>query len=201
MSGIRGLLVDLDGTLVDTAEANYRAYAEALAEVGVSVERDEWDAISAGRNWRQFLPEMLQGRSEIPAERVAQRKAEIYPGMLGRTRINAALVAMIRGARPRWRTALVTTASRASAVAVLDYHDIGQLFDTIVTGNDVLNHKPAPDAYALAADRLGLAPEQCLVIEDSAVGISAAAAFGAQCMVIGAIAAGPLPPPIAGMGK
>ena len=56
---MRALLFDLDGTLIDSAEANYSAYARALHEVGAVVEPSEVARRAAGRQWREFLPELL----------------------------------------------------------------------------------------------------------------------------------------------
>ena len=174
------ILVDLDGTLVDTRAANRAAYAQALAEIGVAVAPERWDALAEGRNWRQFLPALLDGADAEP-EAVAARMAELYPAALSRSRLNRALTERIRAGRPGWRTALVTTASAANAHAVLRHHGVDDLFDLIVTGSDVARHKPAPDAYVLAAERLGVRPADCLVFEDSEIGLAAAAAFGAPC--------------------
>lgn len=182
---IAGLLVDMDGTLVDTAAANFAAYAAALAAVGVAVTRDEFDLVAQGRNWRQFLPELLAAaRSDAEPAAVAAHKAELYPQKLSLTAVNEPLASLIRDSRKMWRTALVTTASRANATAVLRHHGLAELFDTIVTGSDVTRHKPDPEAYRIAAARLDLSPAECLVIEDSEIGLASANAFGAQCLMI-----------------
>ncbi len=185
MKRIKALLVDMDGTLVDTATANYEAYAAALRDVGISVARSPFDEVAQGRNWRQFLPALLEavGSNADPAA-VAAHKAEIYPSKLPLTEVNAALVALVESGRPSWRTALVTTASRANAATVLRYHQLEDLFDTIVTGNDVARHKPDPEAYQIAAARLSVSPDECLVIEDSDAGVASATAFGAPCLRI-----------------
>lgn len=180
---IAALLVDLDGTLVDTAVANHAAYAGALAEAGIEVNRADFDRVAAGRNWRQFLPELMASSGkEAQASAVAARKAELYPGKLALTAVNEPLVALIRVSRPALRTALVTTASGANARAVLEHHGLSDLFDVVVTGSDVARHKPDPEAYFLAASRLGCAPSECLVIEDSDIGVASAHAFGAACL-------------------
>ena len=183
MSALAALLVDMDGTLVDTSAANHAAYAAAMQEVGVSVTRDAFDRVAQGRNWRQFLPALLTqaGCGADPAG-IAARKAELYPGLLRHTTLNAGLVRLLQGARPALRTALVTTASRRNVQAILDHHGLRPLFDAVVTGDDVERHKPAPDAYQLAADRLGVAAGDCLVIEDSDIGVRSGAAFGAPVL-------------------
>lgn len=182
MTAPKALLVDLDGTLVDTRAANYLAYAEALAARGVTVDRERWDEAAQGRNWRQFLPELLRPVPDAEPGDVAAHKARLYPSKLVHTCVNHALARLIQSGREGWRTALVTTASAANAAAVLRHHRLEGLFDLVVTGDDVERHKPFPDAYRLAAERLGVAPAECLVFEDSDIGMAAAAAFGACCL-------------------
>ena len=184
MSGLKALLVDLDGTLVDTAEANFAAYRAALEPHGITLTRKWWLANGFGRNWRQFLPELL-GQSGAVAQDVANRKAALYPEYVPETVLNQALVKLIEWLRPVGRTALVTAASRAATDLLLDFHDVKRLFDEVVTGDDIAAHKPSPLAFETAAKRLGVSAAECLIIEDSEVGMAAAAAFGAPCLVVG----------------
>ncbi|MDR3513045.1 MAG: HAD family phosphatase [Caulobacteraceae bacterium] len=177
MFDVSALLFDLDGTLVDTRAANFAAYAQALAEVGVVVEEIAFNRLADGRNWRWFLPQIL-GEAADKAPAVAARKAQLYPGLVGRSRPNPALIALAEAARGHVPTAVVTTASAANAGAVLAGHGLADLFDLVVSGDDVTRHKPDPEAYALAAARLGVAPGRCLAFEDSDAGAASAAAAG-----------------------
>ena len=150
-------MVDLDGTLARTAEANLLAYTAALSEVGITISPEHFAASVQGRNWREFLPAMLAGVRADPAA-VARRKTELYRDMLPSIAINHPLVALIETCRSQlqMRTALVTSASRASVAELLKVHDLARLFETVVTGDDVAKHKPDPEAYVLAASRLGV---------------------------------------------
>lgn len=178
----QALLVDLDGTLVDTASANYAAYAAALQEAGVDVDRACFDKVASGRNWRQFLP-LLLGDKANAAPDVAARKTVLYPDMLADIRINYGLVAMIKTcALAEKPAALVTTASRAAVDAILERHDLAVLFRATITGDDVTAHKPDKEPYVTGAATLGVPPAACLAIEDTTVGAQSARAAG--CMVL-----------------
>lgn len=177
MADLAALLFDLDGTLVDTAEPNFRAYAQALDEVGVAIDRPRFDAVATGRHWSQFLPQLLEGTGEDAAA-VAARKQLLYPAYLARSRLNLPLVGLARAASGRLRLALVTSASRPSVTAVLAAHSLADLFDTVVTGDDIVAPKPAPDCYLLAMARLGVEPGQCLAFEDTDIGAESARLAG-----------------------
>lgn len=177
-------LVDLDGTLADTAEANYRAYALALAEAGLEITRAAFDQRAFGRNWRQFLPELLKeaGVDADPAH-IATRKAALYVKTAQQVRFNDALLQLLRRRAPSVRAAIVTTASRANVRSVMAARpDVEAIFDAVVTGDDVTRHKPDPEGYSLAARILEVSPRDCVVFEDSDIGMAAGSAFGADVL-------------------
>jgi beta-phosphoglucomutase len=183
---VEAYMVDFDGTLADTATANYVAYAAALEEVGVFVTRDTFEREACGRNWRQFLPGFLerQGSPAHPSD-VAARKVHHYRAAARHVRFNEALIYLLTNRDVGTRTALVTSASAANVETVLAVRaGLRDLFDVVVTGDDVGRHKPDPQPYERAAALLQVAPGQCLVFEDSEVGVAAALAFGARVLKV-----------------
>lgn len=176
MTPLAALLFDLDGTLIDTAGANYRAYAAALLEVGRVVDRDEFDRVAIGHRWTQFLPVLLPDGTAAGHAAVAARKQALYPAHVGTSQANIALIGLARASA--LRSALVTNASRRGAGAVLAAHGLTGLFDVIVTGDDVPHPKPAPDAYLRAMALLGVGAAECLAFEDSEPGITSARRAG-----------------------
>jgi HAD superfamily hydrolase (TIGR01509 family) len=179
MRRLGALLFDLDGTLVDSARVNHAAYSRALLEVGARIEPDEVGRAAAGRQWRDFLPALLEGASvECDPAAVARRKGELYRGMLGGLRVNRPLLSLAESVRPEMKTVLVTTSSAESVRAILRHFDLGYAFDLVIAGDDVKKHKPDPEAYNLALARLQLDARACLAFEDSDVGAASAEAAG-----------------------
>lgn len=190
---LRAIMVDLDGTLARTADANLLAYTQALNEAGVPIAPEALADRIAGRHWREFLPAILleygagspiQPAVALDPALIAARKSEIYAANLHLIELNLGLVQLLATCRPHLRTALVTSAARRSVDSLLHAHALAPLFDTIVTGDDVAHHKPDPEAYQLAAARLGVHPHETLIYEDSEVGIASAKAFGAHIIQV-----------------
>jgi HAD superfamily hydrolase (TIGR01509 family) len=177
------LLFDLDGTLADTREANYRSYRDSLAESGRDCPRAHFDRHFGG-HWRDFLSVFAATADPGALARLHRRKQELYPLHLGAVRLNHRLVAILHAARGRQRTGLVTTASRANVELLLGHFDLGDRFDAIVTGDDVARAKPAPDGYLRCLQALQASAAASTAYEDSAVGIAAARAAGLRVVVV-----------------
>lgn len=179
---IRAVVSDLDGTLVDTRAANVAAYRDAFSSVGVPFDEDRYTA-AFGLAFDPMIGAVAPGTPEDVRAEIRRRKAQVYSSFLPLSRPNTALLGLLAHLRESGtRTALATTARRTNVLAVLDHCAAEDLFDVIVTAEDVEHGKPAPDCYLAAAARLGVAPEECVVFEDSGVGIEAATRAG--CSVI-----------------
>lgn len=195
---LKAVLVDLDGTLVDSGVANATAYSLALAHWGVTVDPVAMAADIEGRSWRDFLPGLLASHPGVEPEQVSRRKRDIYPSCFHLLHLNERLVELLLLLRDRVATGLVTTASGAAVEAVFRHFRLDGLFDVVVTGDHVQRAKPFPDGYELAARHLAVGPDECLVIEDSEVGMAAARAFGAGLFRWSGPLPGQLPGPLPG---
>ena len=176
-------MVDLDGTLVFTLEANALAYARALAEYGFTLTREDYAAHCDGRAYRDFLPEIM-GAGHPLIEQVHDRKIALYPACLTQAEPNRLLLDILEGLRPQYLLALVTTASRANVRAVLAHFGLSGFFDCVVTQEDVSRAKPDPACYLELMERLQIPAENCVIFEDSASGVAAALASGCQTLCV-----------------
>jgi len=174
---VQALLFDLDGTLVDTREANYRAYRDAFAESGHELGEESF-AGTWGRDSRDFIPDLLPGISPAEVDTIRAAKSRLYAGLLDRTVANDALIAFLRLVAPTHRTALVSTAKSGNGRQILETHGLTQLFDVQVWGDDVQRSKPDPEGYLKALSMLDVAAADALAFEDSAAGRQAAVAAG-----------------------
>jgi beta-phosphoglucomutase len=105
------------------------------------------------------------------------------------TQPNESLISFLAQLARHQLCVLVTTAKRENVASVLGHHDLGQYFTHIVSGDDVIDHKPSPEAYQLALQKTGLQPQEVLAFEDSQSGIDSAEAAGIQVVHIREFAA------------
>jgi beta-phosphoglucomutase len=183
MKFIKGLFFDLDGTLVDTLEADFCAYRQALQEVGRKFDQAMYDSI-IGLRVEMFLRKLYPDISDEEIQDVREIKARVYPDFLHLIKPNHQLIEFFKTLRPDHVTVLITTARKVNAEAVLKASRLENLFDHTITGDMVTHAKPNPEIYLKALALTGLRPKDVLVFEDSAPGILAATEAGLTVLKI-----------------
>lgn len=182
-----GVIFDMDGVLVDSEPFICKAAMRMFAERGLTVRPEDFlPFVGAGEN--RYVGGVAEKYNfPIDIERDKGRTYDIYleiikgelqplPGVrefIGKCRAKGLKIAVASSAD--WRKV------RGNLT------EIGlplETFDAVVTGEDVVNKKPAPDIFLAAAKKLGLNPNECLVVEDAVNGVQAAKAAGARCLAL-----------------
>jgi HAD superfamily hydrolase (TIGR01509 family) len=181
-----GYIFDCDGTLVDTMPLHYRAWNLALQRAGLRGDLDEDHFYSLGGVPTRRVAELLGARHGIAvdADRMFVEKEEIFLELQGELRV---IPAVVEFARRVARVAPVSVASGGPKPIVrqtLERTGLAELFPIVVTPEDVVHGKPAPDMFLLAARLMGVEPSACLVFEDAVPGVEAARAAGMGCVVV-----------------
>lgn len=181
---IKGFFFDLDGTLVNTYEADFLAYRDAIKEAtGLIVEREAFMSTN-GMEMKKKLEFLAPDVSPEQVEQIAAGKKKYYKNYLHKTIPNESLIAFLKDMAKHHVTALVTTAKQQNAEAVLSEYGMGDLFDVTVFGDGVKNPKPHPESYLKALELTGLSAEDVLAFEDSQTGIDSAKAAGIKTIHI-----------------
>ncbi|WP_037368233.1 HAD family hydrolase [Selenomonas ruminantium] len=176
------LLFDLDGTLYDTKEVNYHAYAAAMQELGYTLDHDDFCKHSNGKHYTEFLPQYGVRREDF--SRIHARKKMLYATFLEKARENSSLFMLAEAMKERAYLAVVTTASRQNCLDILQAFGREKLFDAVFTHEDVTKMKPDPEGYLQAMKHFGISQMDTIIFEDSVVGIQAAEAAGAAVLVV-----------------
>lgn len=166
---------DMDGTLFDTRKANFHAYNHAINEVfSRSVEYDLFNELSNGQNYKKFLPEILGKTSNDNIEKIHNLKKVFYLKYLKFAIKNDHLFRVIHSIKDTYVIALATTASKKNAIDILTFFQVIDLFEIIVTQEDVKSLKPDPECYKKIMTECSILPKNTIIFEDSKVGLKAA---------------------------
>jgi beta-phosphoglucomutase len=193
---VRAVIFDLDGVLVSTDEFHYRAWQRLADEEGIAFDR-RVNRRLRGVGRMESLEILLERspRPYAPEEKaaLAERKNRYYRESLEALAPGDVLPGVrevLRDLKARGVKVAVASSSR-NAPEILRRTGLADVPDATADGNDITRSKPDPEVFLVAAARLGLAPAECLVVEDAAAGVEAAAAAGMRSLAIGAAAGHP----------
>ena len=173
-----GVIFDMDGVLVDSGPAHIASWRALAGKHGVEMS-DEQFAACFGQTSRDIIRQ-LWGRhvSDDDVHRFDDEKEAIYREIItGKVPLSPGTREMLTALQDNGCVlAVATSGPRENVELVLREANLGPFFVGVVTGFDVKKGKPAPDCFLLAAERAGLSPPDCVVVEDAPVGIQAALA-------------------------
>jgi len=180
-----GVVFDLDGVIVDSHPLHKRAWRGFLASVGKQVSESDLDFILEGRRRRDILIHFLGALSDTEVQQYGDKKDEYFRQASSELEPVPGIVEFIRTVKKGGlRLAVATSASRQRAQWTLQQLKIADYFEVVVTGDDVVQSKPDPTIYRLAAQRLEVSPERLFAIEDSVCGVRSAKSAGLRCLGI-----------------
>jgi len=171
-----GYIFDCDGTLADSMVVHHKAWLAALEQHGAHFEFD-WELFTsrAGMTLPNTVRELNAqfGLSLDPEAVTASQRAEYERFLPTVQPITDVVELALRVAKTK-PVSVASGGERKAVLRTLELIGLGQTFSVIVTAEDVTHGKPAPDMFLLAAERMGVLPEDCVVFEDSVLGIEAA---------------------------
>jgi HAD superfamily hydrolase (TIGR01509 family) len=171
-------LFDCDGTIVDSMPLHYDAWKTALAEWHCGFPEDlfyAWGGLPVAK-----IISLLNEKHglDMPVQKLARRKEELYFESLPHLKAIPEVLEHIDSQYGRIPFAVVSGSTRDSVIASLRSLQLLEKFETLVCAEDYKKGKPDPEAFLIAALRLGVEPASCLVFEDTDMGIEAATAAG-----------------------
>ena len=174
----KAYLFDCDGTVADSMPLHYIAWTKALAEWNCAFSEArfyEW----GGMPIQEIVERLAHEQGiEMPSMQVAKRKEELYCHHLPNLKPVPEVLEHIEQQHGRIPFAIVSGSTRDSVEASLHALNMLEKFDILVCAGDYVKSKPDPEPFLVAAERLGVVPESCLVFEDTQMGIEAAISAG-----------------------
>jgi beta-phosphoglucomutase len=183
----RAVLWDMDGVLVDSAEYHYAAWREALAREGVDLSYDAFRATFGQRNDAILRHLLGPDLPDSEVARIGDLKESLYRELVqtrGITPLSGVLDWLARLRDQGWRQAIASAAPRANVDAIVRALGIAHYFGAITSSEDVTRGKPDPQVYLIAAQRLGVPPARCVVVEDAPAGVEGARRAGMRCISV-----------------
>jgi len=177
-SHIKGLIFDMDGTLINSIPAHYKAWLEACSKYGISFSYDYFVKLT-GRPVVELSKDIIaEYKLQADPLQLVHEKEMLVEKNLSQVQLIEPVIEVIRQYTGRLPMAVGTGASKKMATRLLTETGLYNSFECIVTSDDVQNYKPHPDTFLKAASHIGVSPAECLVFEDGDLGIKAALSGG-----------------------
>ena len=182
----KAILFDMDGTLVNTEPLHEEAWHDTLAQFNLQLSSDWFDRYT-GSTDRILMTEVIQHYGlSVNVDDLLEEKRERFLKMAQtRSQVFNGAKEGLMALQKRYPLALVTSSSRMGADHVLKVTELTHFFQTTITFDDVVNHKPDPEPYQKAINFFGLQAHECIAVEDSVSGSRSAMAAG--CYTIGVL--------------
>lgn len=190
------VIFDLDGVIVSTDEYHYEAWKQISDQEEIPFNREineKLRGVSRMESLDIILSHTTKSYSETEKLLLAERKNETYRELLNHLSAKDILPGvreLILNLKGREIQIAIGSSSKNTPF-ILEKIGMASSFDAIADGNAIKNSKPDPEVFLLAAERLGVRPEECIVMEDAEAGIEAAIAAGMKAVGIGAAATCP----------
>lgn len=182
---MKAVIFDMDGVLVDSQPYHFKADIDTMAEYGVIKDQKFYESfagtLTADR--MRTLKEMFG--LDVPVEEMTIKRENMILDIMGKEDIKpvSGIPEFLRSIEEKGLTTAVASSSDYKLInLILDRLKIAKYFDSVTSGSDVKRGKPSPDVFLLAAERIGIEPAECLVVEDSENGVKAAKAAGMKAL-------------------
>ena len=186
MESRRGVIFDMDGVLVDSADAHRRAWQKLGDEVGVPY-TDELFRRTFGQRNSSIVPTWLGETSAERIDALGARKEELYRELVrqGAVRVYDRVPALLHELREAGAAlAVASSGPRENVSLLIEVIGVSALIEAAISADDVTEGKPHPAPFLKAAEKLALSPRDCAVVEDSVHGIEAAKRAGMLAVAV-----------------
>lgn len=184
---IPAIIWDVDGTLVDTAEQHFHAWAKLAAEIHKPFTRADFAATFGMRNPEIIRKLFFPDADDEQCKKLGERKEDFYRASVrehGTQLLPGVAQLLDLFAAAKWPQAVGSSAPPGNIDLLLGLTDTQRYFAAVVTGDDVKRGKPDPEVFLTAATKLSVEPQWCVVFEDAVTGVEAARAGGMRCVAV-----------------
>lgn len=181
---MKAVIFDMDGVIIDSEPIHFEVDMQTMREFGVNISKDELNKYVGTTNEymlndlinkykiQKSIKEILEYKMELTIRRIKETKINAISG------IHELLISLKHN---NIKTAIGSSSPKELIITVIEKFQLGKYFNCIVSGDEVKEGKPKPDIYLEVSKRIGVNPEECIVIEDSRNGVLAAKNAGMKC--------------------
>lgn len=187
---MKACIFDLDGVIVDTAKYHFIAWKKLAKELGVTLTEQDNERLKGVSRMESLNIILSLGGldvDDVEKTKLADKKNDWfvdYINEMKKEEIFPGVINLLQSLKKK-KAKIALASSSKNAKAVIDKLEIKDWFEVIVDGTMITHSKPDPEIFLLAAERLGVNPQDCIVVEDAEAGVEAAKSAGMKCIGVG----------------
>ena len=181
---MKAVIFDMDGVIIDSEPIHFEVDMQTMREFGVNISKDELNKYVGTTNEYMLNDLINKYKIQKSIKEILEYKMELTIRRIKETKINAISgipELLISLKHNNIKTAIGSSSPKELIITVIEKFQLGKYFDCIVSGDEVKEGKPKPYIYLEVSKRIGVNPEECIVIEDSRNGVLAAKNAGMKC--------------------
>jgi beta-phosphoglucomutase family hydrolase len=181
---IRAALFDMDGVIAETEHVHIEAEKQTLRKYDVQITEDELHLYTGTTAKQMFMELIAKYKLDTTFEKIFKEKEQIMFKLLEKDTqpVKGVIELLCKLQEKHVKLAVASSSHRRLVQYVLKKLEITELFDSIITAEDVAHGKPDPEIFLKSAKRLKVSPAECLVVEDAKLGVEAAKQAGMKCL-------------------
>ena len=180
---IKAFLFDKDGIIINSEAVHIAAVADAFQSLGISIDEEDKKHI-VGRHPSDYVKH-FSAKYAFSVEEFRTRQRARYYELIDQAPLIPEVITLIKQLQSEgFLLAVTTSSSMETTEMTIRQARLEEVFDTVVAKGDYERSKPEPDPYLVTAERLGVSPESCIVVEDTGLGLMSAKRAGMKCIVI-----------------
>lgn len=192
---MNAVIFDLDGVLVSTDECHYKAWKKLADEEGIYFDRAvnvRLRGVSRMESLNIVLEKSEKKYTEAQKKELAERKNDYYRRLINGLTEKDVLSGVVKNLTElkSFEIKIAVGSSSKNTPIILEKTNLNKYFDAVADGNDIKNSKPDPEVFLKAAEKLGIKPCECLVVEDADAGIEAGRRAGMKTLAVGSAKGG-----------
>lgn len=183
---ISTIIFDLDGVIVDSEPLHFEAHKKALEKFGVELLLEDYmDFGVAQGDGNLYEKASRKFNVDIDKKEISKLKKQIYRDIFNeKAKLRVGILDLIKSLYGEYDLAVASSGVRDTVEYVIEKFELKKYFREVVTGDDVDRVKPFPDIYNKTVQMLGVDKNECIAIEDSTVGVTAAKEAGIRCLAV-----------------
>lgn len=180
---MKAVIFDMDGVIINSEPSNIKSVKLAFKKLGIKITKKEIELI-IGRNPKDYK-NYFSKKYEFNYSEFNQIRSKLYKKLVKSSKLFKNTFNLIKEIeKEKLKIALATSSKREETIVILKRAKLSKSFNTITTWENVKKRKPNPEVYLITAKKLKVNPKDCIVIEDSSVGVIAAKKAGMKCVAL-----------------